>query len=97
MLFHGRLEQVNQNYVMLVQKRIDSHTYVVLSKNYFNIANNFEILSQSSDCFKIIKLHKITLQDGSTTTIVNTPMQEITISIDQCVNLLPNDMLRLVC
>jgi hypothetical protein len=94
MLYHDVPKQVNQNYVMLIKTKVSDNTYKVISKNYFSIHDQFEILSRNHD-FSLIKIKAMKINNVQST-IVNTPMQEVVITFERNIELLTNDMLRLV-
>lgn len=97
MLYHENQKNVNQSYVMQIIKKISDYQYEVISKNYFEKQNNFEILAKKLASIKKIKIKKILLsKDNSEIEIVNTPMTKLLITIDKKMNLSVGDILRTI-
>ncbi|MDR0825674.1 MAG: U32 family peptidase [Mycoplasmataceae bacterium] len=96
MLYHEIPKRVNQIFAMLVKSKVNENTYEVISKNYFTINNNFEILGRNLMHIEKVKLTKIINKDNLEISIVNTPMQELIVCLDKNINLESNDILRIV-
>ncbi len=89
-------KQVTQNYAFIIKKVINDHTWEILSKNYFAINNNFEVIGPDHLPIKF-KLKEIKDSDNNKLDIVNNPLKVLTIKINKkLTNIKVNDMVRIV-
>ncbi|GHU32553.1 hypothetical protein FACS1894166_06120 [Bacilli bacterium] len=95
MLYHEVPKRVNQIFAMLVKNKVNDNTYKVISRNYFDIKSDFEILGRNLKHIEKIKVIEIVDKDNLQVNVVNTPMQVLTIKLNKNVDLEPNDILRI--
>ncbi|GHU26849.1 hypothetical protein FACS1894152_2310 [Bacilli bacterium] len=80
---------------MLVKSKVNDNTYKVISKNYFDIKSDFEVLGQNLKHIEKVKVIEVIDKDNLIVNIVNTPMQILTIKLNKNIDLEPNDILRI--
>jgi hypothetical protein len=95
MLYHEIPKQVNQLFAMIVDKKINDHTYLVTSRNYFTAHDTFQVLGKNLEHIETISL--VTVKDANDlpVDIVNKPMSKLIIEINKNLDLQPMDMIRL--
>jgi hypothetical protein len=94
MLYHEVPKQVNQLFVLTIDKKINDDTYQVISRNYFTIDDTFEVLSSNLSNIVNIRIKQILNRNQESIKIVNTPMSELIITFDRKIDLQHNDILR---
>jgi hypothetical protein len=95
MLYHDVKTMVKQNYAFSIIKKINSKKYLVYVRNYFDIKDNFEILSKNYKTNQPIKIVSMNIDDKSET-IARTPMKQAIITFNKNINLSENDIGRIV-
>jgi hypothetical protein len=96
MLYHDTSKEVNQIFAFTIDQKIDASTYVITSRNYFRINDEFEVLGKNLDKITPFRIMEIRDQNNLLINIVNTPMCKLTIKINQNLDLYPMDMARLI-
>jgi hypothetical protein len=94
MLYHEVPKQVNQLFVLTIDKKINDTTYQAISRNYFTINDTFEVLSSKLSNIVNVRIIRILNRNQESIKIVNTPMSELIITFDQKIDLQHNDILR---
>ena len=91
MLYHDETKQLIQNYVFLINKKIDDKTYEIIVKNHFNINDKIEILSPTYKNINI-KIQKIIDKNNNEVSVCPTPMEKMIIVLSK-----PNKYINLYC
>lgn len=78
MLYHDEMKKLTQNYIFVVNKKINDYTYEIVVKNHFNKNDKIEILRQFDNNINV-KITNIWTQDGQEIQYCPTPMQVVII------------------
>ncbi len=81
MLYHDETKKLVQNYIFVINKKIDNNTYEITVKNNFKINDTISILRPKGEDVKI-KISKIWNNNGEEIFYCPTPMQIVTIQCD---------------
>lgn len=73
MLYHDEQKKLQQDYLFNFIKQIDANTYLIKSRNYFDINTKIKILSPKGEDVKL-KIVKIWDEQNNELSTVNTPM-----------------------
>jgi hypothetical protein len=85
---------VNQSYAFIINKYIGKNIYEITSKNYFESSYSFEVLKPKEDPLKF-KIIKIFDSEHKNISIVNTPQRIYYIKVENNINLVRNDIVRI--
>lgn len=82
MLYHDIQKKVKQNFVFVIDKKIDGYAYEVTFKNHYHIDDITEVMTPSSNVkIKIKNIYNLKLQQE--TNFIKTPMTKAIIYLDQ--------------
>jgi hypothetical protein len=95
MLYHEEPKNVNQLFAMVIDQKINEHTYKVTSRNYFKLDDDFEVLAKKLNNIETIKLVSIKDENDLSLNVVNKPMSKLTIQMNKTLDLQPLDMIRI--
>ena len=95
MLYHDEIKKLRQNFVFIINKKIDDYTYEILVKNHFKIDDNFEILRQNDKNINI-KIEKMWDCEKQELFSCITPMQVVIIKTN-CNELYKKNIGRIKC
>ncbi len=93
MIYHDRQKVVNKNFAFIIKAKKDN-MYQILTKNYFTIDDQINILSPAHDQLKI-SFKKIINSDGESLMIVRNPMITLWVEFNEDVDLAVDDIARI--
>lgn len=81
MLYHDEQKNVNQNYLFVINEKINNNTFYITSKNYFNLQMNFKLITPKNE-YKI-KIISLKDENQNIVNVVHTPMTKLIMQIDK--------------
>lgn len=85
MLYHDEKRELIQDFIFIIDKKIDNMTYAITSKNYFDINTKIKIVTPVQDIK--IKIDYILDTDKNHIDVVRTPMTKCIIKLKEPVDL----------
>lgn len=86
MLYHDNKKGVAQNFLFIINKKINDDEYEIISKNYFDINSNVEIFCPHQPTQKIKILQIKNMETSEIVDIVRTPTTKCIIKLDKAYN-----------
>lgn len=94
-LFHNPSTKVNQSFAFTILKKLSDCEYIISSRNYFSIKNEFIVLSKNYPLRQSFLINKIFSKNNESLKIVNTPKQTFKIVLNKKLNLSPDDIVQI--
>ncbi len=93
MLYHEELRELNQNFIFIIDQKIDNNKYIVLSKNYFENNSMVEVFGPGHELM-LTSVVSIVDHDGNEVEKANTPMRKYTVTFSSNIEANIGDIAR---